>query len=102
MPEGSLPRGHYNEGVRYYTTKPLRGSIDFKCIFCGHNVTTQDFDSLKGNCRTQAAAVMNQHALDLHLTPRPAVRNAMREAAVACEVRLAEPHAIRALPGVRS
>ena len=58
------------EDVRYYTTKPLSGSISFKCIFCDHNVTTQDFDSLKGNRRTQAAAVMNQHAAEFHLRSR--------------------------------
>ena len=48
--------------VRYYTTKPLSGGVTFKCIFCEHNVTTHDFDSLRGNRRTQAASVMNQHA----------------------------------------
>jgi hypothetical protein len=56
--------------VRYYTTKPLSGSIAFKCIFCEHTVTTQEFNSLKGNRRTQAAAVMNQHAAELHLSSR--------------------------------
>jgi hypothetical protein len=57
--------------VRYYTTKSLRdGIITFKCIFCEHCVTTQDFDSIKGNRRTQAAAVMNRHAMDLHLPLR--------------------------------
>jgi hypothetical protein len=64
--------------VRYYTTKPLRGSINFKCAFCEHSVTTQDFDSLKGNRRTQAAAVMNQHALDLHVKPRQTSLGTMR------------------------
>lgn len=63
-------KGNYNEVVRYYTTKPLRSSIVFKCIFCEHKVTTQDFDSVKGNRRTQAAAVMNRHAKDLHQSPR--------------------------------
>jgi hypothetical protein len=56
------------EDVRYYTTKPLSGGITFKCIFCEHTVTTQDFDSLKGNRRTQAASVMNQHAGELHFS----------------------------------
>ena len=54
------------ENVRHYTTKPLSGGISFKCIFCDHAVATQDFDSLKGNRRTQAAAVMNQHVAELH------------------------------------
>ena len=52
--------------MRYYTTRPLSGGITFKCIFCEHSVTTQDFDSLKGNRRTQAASEMNQHAGELH------------------------------------
>jgi hypothetical protein len=47
-------------------------------MFCEHTVTTQDFDSLKGNRRTQAAAVMNQHALDLHMTPRQTPHGTMR------------------------
>ena len=59
--------------MRYYTTKPLNGGIAFKCVFCEHTVTTQDFDSLRGNRRTQAAAAINEHAATLHsretLTP---------------------------------
>jgi len=62
--------------VRYYTTKPLSGATAFKCIFCEHTVTTQDFDSLRGNRRTQAAAVMNQHAEELHLSSRQAPASA--------------------------
>jgi hypothetical protein len=54
--------------VRYYTTKPLSGGVTFKCIFCEHNVTTHDFDSLRGNRRTQAASVMNQHARESHFS----------------------------------
>ena len=54
--------------VRYYTTKTMTGYINFKCVFCSHFVTTQDFDIRKGNRRTQAARVMNQHAKDLHST----------------------------------
>jgi hypothetical protein len=56
--------------VRYYTTKRLSGSTTFQCIYCEHSVLTQDFDSLKGNRRTQAAAVMNQHAAGMHLPAR--------------------------------
>jgi hypothetical protein len=53
--------------MRYYTTTALRGSINFQCVFCDYHVNTDDFDSLKGNRRTQAAGAMNQHATDQHL-----------------------------------
>jgi hypothetical protein len=53
--------------MRYYTTKPLNGGTTFTCTFCQHNVTTLDFKRTNGNCRTQAAAGINQHALLLHL-----------------------------------
>ena len=56
--------------MRYYSTKQTDGGVAFRCIFCKHTVTTLDFDSAKGNRRTQAAAAMNQHAADVHL-PRP-------------------------------
>ena len=35
--------------------------------FCEHSVTTLDFDSTKGNRRTQAATAINEHAALLHL-----------------------------------
>ncbi len=54
--------------MRYYTTKPLNGGIRFKCVFCEHSVGTLDFDHTKGNRRTQAAAAINQHAKELHLS----------------------------------
>jgi hypothetical protein len=54
--------------VRYYTTKSLSGGTTFKCVFCEHTVATQDFDSLKGNRRTQAAGAINQHAAELHFS----------------------------------
>jgi hypothetical protein len=57
----------YNEDVRYYTTKSLNGGTTFKCSFCEHSVTTLDFDSTRGNRRTQAATVINQHAALSHL-----------------------------------
>jgi hypothetical protein len=57
----------YNEDVRYYTTKPLNGGTTFKCTFCEHTVTTLDFNITNGNRRTQAAAMINQHAASLHL-----------------------------------
>jgi hypothetical protein len=53
--------------VRYYTTKAMNGGITFKCTFCEHSVTTLDYNSANGNRRTQAAAVINQHAALLHL-----------------------------------
>jgi hypothetical protein len=53
--------------VRYYTTKPLNGGITFTCTFCEHSVTTLDFDGVNGNRRTQAAALINQHAASLHV-----------------------------------
>jgi hypothetical protein len=72
--EGSTPLApsgtrleDYNEAVRYYTTQPMDGGILFKCAFCEHTVTTLAFDSTRGNRRTQAAAVMNQHAAESHL-----------------------------------
>lgn len=53
--------------MRYYTTKALNGGTTFKCTFCDHSVTTLDFDATNGNRRTQAAAVINQHAASLHV-----------------------------------
>jgi hypothetical protein len=50
----------------------MNGGITFKCVYCGHIVTTLDFDSVKGNRRTQAAAAINQHAAELHLRQQPA------------------------------
>jgi hypothetical protein len=53
--------------VRYYTTKPMNGGTTFTCTFCEHSVTTLDFDIINGNRRTQAAALINQHAASLHV-----------------------------------
>jgi hypothetical protein len=53
--------------VRYYTTKPLNGGTTFKCTFCEHTVTTLDFSNANGNRRTQAAAMINQHAALTHV-----------------------------------
>jgi hypothetical protein len=44
----------------------MNGGTTFTCTFCEHSVTTLDFNSTTGNCRTQAAAVINQHAVLLH------------------------------------
>jgi hypothetical protein len=65
--------------MRYYTTTPLRGSITFQCVFCDYRVNTEDFDSRKGNRRTQAAGAINQHATDLHL---PSTQTPSRTAGV--------------------
>jgi hypothetical protein len=63
----------YNEDVRYYTTKPMNGGTTFKCTLCEHSVSTLDFNIANGNRRTQAAALINQHAATLHLrTSAPA------------------------------
>jgi hypothetical protein len=67
MPEARTGGKDYNREVRYYTTKPMNGGTTFKCTFCEHTVTTLDFNSTNGNRRTQAAAVINEHAALLHL-----------------------------------
>ena len=64
----------YTEDVRYYTTKSLNGGTTFKCSYCEHTVTTLDFDSTKGNRRTQAATAINEHAALLHVRPLAPVR----------------------------
>jgi transcription elongation factor Elf1 len=53
--------------VRYYTTKTSNGNTTFTCTFCEHSVTTLDFNNAIGNRRTQAAAMINQHAASLHV-----------------------------------
>ncbi|HWY57595.1 MAG TPA: hypothetical protein VNZ03_24230 [Terriglobales bacterium] len=53
--------------MRYYTTKPMNGGTTFKCTLCEHSVSTLDFNLTNGNRRTQAAAMINQHATSLHL-----------------------------------
>ena len=67
LPEAGSGRKDYTRDVRYYTTKPMNGGITFKCTFCEHSVNTLDFNNMNGNRRTQAAAVINQHAASLHL-----------------------------------
>jgi hypothetical protein len=56
----------YNEAVRYYTTKQISDGITFKCMACEFSVNTLEFDHMKGNRRTQAAAAMNEHAKTFH------------------------------------
>ena len=74
LPEGSTPIAQipdelkdYNQDVRYYTTKAMNGGTTFKCTLCEHSVSTLDFNITNGNRRTQAAAMINQHAASLHL-----------------------------------
>ena len=57
--------------VRYYTTKSQNGGIAFKCIYCERTIATTELDRLKGNLRTQAAALMNQHVEESHLSTPP-------------------------------
>jgi hypothetical protein len=44
----------------------MNGFSTFKCPLCKHSVTTQEFSSKNGNCRTQAAKAMNEHAAAAH------------------------------------
>jgi hypothetical protein len=53
--------------MRYYTTKPVKDGIAFRCPFCKYSVNTAEFNNTSGNRRTQAAAMMNQHTTALHL-----------------------------------
>jgi hypothetical protein len=43
------------------------GWLYIQMHICEHRVTTLDLNSLNGNRRTQAAAIMNQHAASLHV-----------------------------------
>jgi hypothetical protein len=57
--------------VRHYTIKLMYGFSVFTCRLCKHSVTTREFNSLNGNCRTQAARTMNEHATAEHGCPIP-------------------------------
>jgi len=67
LPQYRTGSKDYNGHVRHYTTKAMNGGTTFKCTFCEHSVTTLDFNSMNGNRRTQAAAVINQHVSSLHV-----------------------------------
>jgi hypothetical protein len=67
-PQDMCPRRTTINGVKYYVIRPLNGVIIFKCIFCKHSVATTEFDCATGNRRTQAAAAINQHVKELHLS----------------------------------
>jgi hypothetical protein len=61
----------YNEAVRHYTIKMMSGFARFNCLVCKHSVTTREFSSQNGSCRTQAARAMNEHATVAHGRPLP-------------------------------
>ena len=69
---GVIPKmSAYNEAVRHYTIKMMSGFAKFNCLVCKHSVTTREFSSQNGSCRTQAARAMNDHALAAHCPPSP-------------------------------
>ena len=55
--------------MRQYTTKRIKGGMEFTCVRCPHSVRTLDFDLKHGNLRTQAAHALNQHATQVHNQP---------------------------------
>jgi hypothetical protein len=61
----------YTRSMGHYTIKTMDGFSTFKCLLCRHSVTTRDFSSQNGSCRTQAATVMNEHATAVHGGPKP-------------------------------
>jgi hypothetical protein len=52
--------------MRHYTVKMMNTFSTFKCLLCKYSVTTREFSSQNGNCRTQAARTMNEHATAAH------------------------------------
>jgi len=53
--------------MKHYTIiKMINGLTTFKCPLCERSVTTEEFRSQNGNCRTQAARAMNEHATAAH------------------------------------
>jgi hypothetical protein len=72
LPQTWTDKRGYSEGVRYDTSTPRYDGPAFKCTSYEHSVTAVDFNSPNGDCRTQAAAVINQHPAFLRLrTPAP-------------------------------
>lgn len=49
-------KGAPMKSARLYTTKRIKGGTAFQCQSCEYRITTLDFDSKDGNCRTQAAS----------------------------------------------
>jgi len=64
--------------MRHYTIKMMNGLSMFKCVVCNHSVTTREFSTQNGSCRTQAARVMNEHAIAVHGGPKPMVLQGMQ------------------------
>jgi len=62
-------KGASMKSARLYATKRIKGGTAFQCQSCEYRITTLDFDSKDGNCRTQAATAMNQHAAAVHHQP---------------------------------
>lgn len=57
--------------MRHYTTQRIEaGGMQFTCVHCSYSVRTLDFDPKNGNLRTQAAAALNKHAIQVHNQPR--------------------------------
>jgi hypothetical protein len=56
--------------MRHYTIKMMNSFSMFKCPICKHSVSTREFSSQNGNCRTQAARAMNDHAMAVHSRPQ--------------------------------
>jgi len=72
LPQTWTDKRGYSEGVRHDTSTPMYDGPAFKCTSYEHSVTAVDFNSTNGDCRTQAAAVINQHPAFLRLrTPAP-------------------------------
>ena len=57
--------------LRHYTIKMMNGFAKFNCPLCKHSVTTREFSSQNGSCRTQAAGAMNEHATVAPGRPSP-------------------------------
>lgn len=57
------------ETVRHYTNTRIENGSIFQCIHCDHRVSTLQFNRENGNCRTQAATAINQHAATVHHKP---------------------------------
>jgi hypothetical protein len=55
--------------VRHYTNTRIENGSIFQCIHCDHRVSTLQFNRENGNCRTQAATAINQHAASVHHKP---------------------------------
>src|ERR1700722_20402978 len=56
--------------VRHYSIKMMNGFSTFKCPLCKHLVTTREFSSQNGNCRTQVTTLWADAAriLGTHFT----------------------------------